>query len=190
MVASSGLGQIANGTAGQVAIASVVKSCFFWASINTALDWQGLSRRLTVLELLKKSDDLTQWKKTKGNRGAAEWRVVDRAHDAQFRDAPPEHRDLHDRGRRTAEEPAGGRSTRFDRKILIKILIECTGTIRPTKEASGRGEKPVQCHSSRNFPMQLAVSGFGYATAKFPSWTSRVRTPPPAPKFFNTFRYF
>ena len=60
MVASSGEGKIAKGTTHQEAVAAMARSCFCLASINTALDRQGVARRITPLEMLP--GDPGQWK--------------------------------------------------------------------------------------------------------------------------------
>jgi len=56
MVASSGAGKISKGTTHQEAKSTITRSCFCLASINTALDRQGIARRITPLELLKNGD--------------------------------------------------------------------------------------------------------------------------------------
>jgi len=60
MVASSGEGKIAKGTTHQEAVAAIARSCFCLASINTALDRQGVARRITPLGML--GGDPEQWK--------------------------------------------------------------------------------------------------------------------------------
>jgi putative DNA primase/helicase len=62
MVASSGVGQIAKGTAGQQAISVHIRSCFCLASINPALDHTATQRRVTQLELGEKGHP-DQWRK-------------------------------------------------------------------------------------------------------------------------------
>lgn len=59
MSASSSEGRILKGIAHQNVIGSQIRSCFCLASINTALDRQGIARRVTPLELLK--GDAKQW---------------------------------------------------------------------------------------------------------------------------------
>ena len=54
MVASSGVGKIAKGTAGQQAISVHIRSCFCLLSINPALDRVAVQRRVTQLELGRK----------------------------------------------------------------------------------------------------------------------------------------
>jgi putative DNA primase/helicase len=61
MSASSSEGRILKGTAHQNVIGSQIRSCFCLASINTALDRQGIARRVTPLEMLK--GDAVQWPK-------------------------------------------------------------------------------------------------------------------------------
>ena len=53
MIASSGSGKVTKGTANQQAIATINRSMFCLASINTALDRQGIARRITPLEVLR-----------------------------------------------------------------------------------------------------------------------------------------
>jgi hypothetical protein len=57
MSAGSSEGRILKGTAHQSVVGSQIRSCFCLASINTALDRQGIARRVTPLEMLKGDPD-------------------------------------------------------------------------------------------------------------------------------------